>query len=262
MLPKLLDVPISTYLIVFAKIRRPSTMPSASTSRSFSSRMTSAASLATSVAESTEMPTSAACRASASFTPSPRKATPTAGLPLDADDPGLVLGADPREHRRRRDHRRELRVVEPVEVGAGQRTADRPGRGPGRPSTATAAIVPGDDLDGDPEAGQSLQGLGRIAAWAGRGTPAGRPAAGRARHRRSAWRARPPAGWRRRPPGCRRRTPRRARLAHAAGTPAQRSRTVSGAPLVTSVALTRGHRSRGRTPCAARGRTGSTASRV
>src|ERR1035437_3973720 len=76
MLPKLLDVPISTYLMVLAKIRRPSATPSASTSRSFSSRITSAASFATSVAESTEMPTSAACRASASLTPSPRKATP------------------------------------------------------------------------------------------------------------------------------------------------------------------------------------------
>ena len=34
MLPKLLDVPISTYLMVLAKIRRPSATPSASTSRS------------------------------------------------------------------------------------------------------------------------------------------------------------------------------------------------------------------------------------
>jgi hypothetical protein len=75
MLPKLLDVPMSTYLMVLAKMRRPSTTPSASTSRSFSSRITSAASLATSVAESTEMPTSAACRARASLTPSPRNAT-------------------------------------------------------------------------------------------------------------------------------------------------------------------------------------------
>ena len=75
MLPKLLDVPISTYLMVLAKIRRPSATPSARTSRSFSSRMTSAASLATSVAESTEIPTSAACSARASLTPSPRNAT-------------------------------------------------------------------------------------------------------------------------------------------------------------------------------------------
>ncbi len=61
--------------MVFAKIRLPPMTPSARTWRSFSRRMTSAASLATSVAESTEIPTSAACRASASFTPSPRKAT-------------------------------------------------------------------------------------------------------------------------------------------------------------------------------------------
>jgi hypothetical protein len=64
MLPKLLDVPLSTYLSVLAKIRLPSVTPSASTSRSLSSRITSAASLAT-VDQSTEMPMSAACRASA-----------------------------------------------------------------------------------------------------------------------------------------------------------------------------------------------------
>ena len=75
MFPKLLDVPISTYLMVLAKIRRPSATPVASTPRSFSSSTTSAASLATSVALSTEIPTSAACRASASLTPSPRKPT-------------------------------------------------------------------------------------------------------------------------------------------------------------------------------------------
>lgn len=62
-----------TYLIVLAKMRRPSTTPSARTPRSFSSRATSAASLATSVAVSTEMPTSASCRAIASLMPSPRK---------------------------------------------------------------------------------------------------------------------------------------------------------------------------------------------
>ena len=61
--------------MVFEKIRRPSMTPSASTPRSLSSSTTSAASFATSVPESTEMPTSAWCRATASFTPSPRKAT-------------------------------------------------------------------------------------------------------------------------------------------------------------------------------------------
>ena len=75
MLPKLLDVPIRTYLMVFAKIRRPSMTPSASTPRSLSSSTTSAASLATSVALSTEMPMSAACSARASLTPSPMNPT-------------------------------------------------------------------------------------------------------------------------------------------------------------------------------------------
>src|ERR1041385_6514704 len=59
MFPKLELVPIKTYFMVLAKIRRPSTTPSASTPRSFSSRITSAAALATSVAESTEMAASA-----------------------------------------------------------------------------------------------------------------------------------------------------------------------------------------------------------
>ena len=78
MFPKLLDVPMRTYFIVLAKIRRPSATPPASTSRLFSSRITSAESLATSVAVSTEIPTSAACSARASLTPSPRNATPRA----------------------------------------------------------------------------------------------------------------------------------------------------------------------------------------
>ena len=64
-----------TYLIVLAKMRRPSTTPSARMPRSLSSRTTAAASLATSAAESTEMPTSAWWSAIASLTPSPRKAT-------------------------------------------------------------------------------------------------------------------------------------------------------------------------------------------
>ena len=77
MFPKFDEVAISTYLSVLAKIRRPSMIPSASTPRSLSSSTMSAASFATSVADSTEMPTSAACRATASLTPSPRKATST-----------------------------------------------------------------------------------------------------------------------------------------------------------------------------------------
>ena len=77
MFPKFDDVAMSTYLRVLAKIRRPSMTPSASTPRSLSNRTMSAASLATSAAESTEIPTSAACSATASLTPSPRNATST-----------------------------------------------------------------------------------------------------------------------------------------------------------------------------------------
>ena len=75
MLPKFEDVAIRTYFMVLAKMRRPSMTPSASTPRSLSSSTTSAASLATSVPESTEIPTSAWCSATASLTPSPRNAT-------------------------------------------------------------------------------------------------------------------------------------------------------------------------------------------
>ena len=75
MLPKFDEVAINTYFMVLEKMRRPSITPSARTPRSLSSRTTSAASLATSVPESTEMPTSAWCSATASFTPSPRNAT-------------------------------------------------------------------------------------------------------------------------------------------------------------------------------------------
>ena len=75
MFPKFDEVAISTYLMVFAKIRRPSPMPVARMSRSFSSSTMSAASLATSVALSTEIPTSASWSATASLTPSPMKPT-------------------------------------------------------------------------------------------------------------------------------------------------------------------------------------------
>ena len=179
MLPKLLDVPISTYLMVLAKMRRPSATPSASTSRSFSSRMTSAASLATSVAESTEMPTSAACRASASLTPSPRNATPPPLRALHADDAGLVLRADPGEHggarrsprpARRRPARRARRRSAPPPSVEPEVVADLDRHG---------GVVAGDDLDRDAEAGQPLQraggvGLGRVEEHQEAGQAAGR----------------------------------------------------------------------------------------
>jgi hypothetical protein len=96
MLPKLLDVPISTYFIVFAKTRRPSATHPARTPRLFSNSRTSAASFATSVAVSTEMPTSAACKARASFTPSPRKATARPRLRRSRTTRAFCAGETPR----------------------------------------------------------------------------------------------------------------------------------------------------------------------
>ncbi len=75
MLPKFELLPISTYLVTFCTVRRPSITASCTTERSCSSRMRPAASLATSAALSTEMPTSAAWMAEASLIPSPRKPT-------------------------------------------------------------------------------------------------------------------------------------------------------------------------------------------
>lgn len=62
MFPKFELVPIITYFMILAKVRRPSRTPSTSTSRSFLRRMLDAASLAT----STDTPTSATCSEGAS----------------------------------------------------------------------------------------------------------------------------------------------------------------------------------------------------
>ena len=72
MLPKLALVVILMYFSVLANVRRPSSIPRRSTSRSGRSITTSALSRATSAAPSTEMPTSAARSAGASLMPSPR----------------------------------------------------------------------------------------------------------------------------------------------------------------------------------------------
>ena len=72
MLPKFELVPIMMYFMMLPKVRRPSSTPSCSTARSWSSMMMSATSLATSTAESTVSPTSAERREGASLMPSPR----------------------------------------------------------------------------------------------------------------------------------------------------------------------------------------------
>ena len=168
MLPKFDDVAISTYFMVLAKIRRPSMTPSASTPRSLSSSTMSAASLATSVAESTEMPTSAACRATASLTPSPRKATsaPRRRATLMIRDfwSGLT---------------RAKTVV--VGDGRGERVVVERARArhrSGRCSTSSAdvaahlgghgPVVAGDDLDRDAERGRAWRSTRRRPPSGGR----------------------------------------------------------------------------------------------
>ena len=205
MFPKFDDVPMSTYLIVFAKILRPSTTPSASTPRSFSRSTTSAASLATSVALSTEIPTSAACSATASFTPSPRtrrRHRPAA----PPDEASLLLRAHSGEDRRPRDLREKLVVVEastslPVRVPGG-----------GRPSSRAdllrhLGVVARDDLDGDAELVQPRDAIAAASPFGGSTNtryPGGR---GRARPPASAMPSRRPAGRRRPRRVHRRRTP-------------------------------------------------------
>ena len=74
-LPKLELAVMRMYFSMLLKVLRPSTTPSSSTIRLFSSRMMSAASLAMSTPPSTLMPMSAARSAGASLMPSPRKPT-------------------------------------------------------------------------------------------------------------------------------------------------------------------------------------------
>ena len=123
----------------------------------------SAASLATSVAESTEMPTSAACRATASLTPSPRKATSTPRAAGDLDDPRLLVGADPGEHGRARDGVATARRRRGCSISAPVRTALDVEPDVAAHLGRDGAVVAGDDLDRDAERselGDRLAGVG------------------------------------------------------------------------------------------------------
>ena len=75
MLPKFELAPMRTYFMILAKVRRPSSTPLATTSRSESSKMMSAAACATPLAPATDKPMSAAFNAGASLIPSPRNPT-------------------------------------------------------------------------------------------------------------------------------------------------------------------------------------------
>ena len=119
----------------------------------------SAASLATSVAESTEIPTSAWCSASASLTPSPRNATAEPASRwarrMRAFCSGLTLAKIVASV----DGGGDLRVVERVEVGAGERAARAEPQG-AADRLGDERVVAGDDLDGDAELGESCDRVG------------------------------------------------------------------------------------------------------
>ena len=83
--------------MMLAKVRRPSSTPSASTPRSGSSMIMSAAARATSVASSTDTPTSAARMAGASLIPSPMKPDGVTACLQRTDDAHLLVGRDARE---------------------------------------------------------------------------------------------------------------------------------------------------------------------
>ena len=237
MLPKLLEVPISTYLMVLAKIRRPSMTPSASTSRSFSSRITSAASLATSVAESTEMPTSAACRARASLTPSPRNATSPPVRRCTRTMRALCSGLT-------RANTRGRRRSAPASASSSAASMSRAGqrRAGGRPRSAqtfaaTAGLSPVTTLTVMPRPASRSSaargvGLGRVQEHQQAAEPqvvlVGRGDRRLARARR---------GWPRRRPGCPAANSASSAARAAAGTSAHRSKIASGAPLVMIMRL-------------------------
>ena len=167
MLPKFDDVAISTYLIVFAKMRRPSTTPSASTPRSLSSKMMSAASLATSVPLSTEIPTSAWCSATASLTPSPRNATSAPPARCTRTMRAFVSGPTRANTVVCVDGGGERVVVHRVDRGARQRA--RTSRPSSRQTvTRDLLAVAGDDLDVDAEAREPRERRGRARLWVGR----------------------------------------------------------------------------------------------
>ena len=116
----------------------------------------SAASLATSVAVWTEIPTSASWRATASLTPSPRKPTVEPIGSLGLDEPRLLLRGHACEDRRVRQRGRELRVVELIELGAGERPVDREAD-VGADLLRDAVVVAGDDLHLHVQASEAVE---------------------------------------------------------------------------------------------------------
>ena len=207
------------------------------------------------------MPTSAACRASASLTPSPRNATPSTAAALRAHDARLVLRADPREDVVVPIAAASCVVVKGVDVSAGQRAAAD------EPEVVAdldrdAALSPVTTLTAIPRAASRRSDLGGVELGRVEEHEEARPSS---RSRSSvAVAASLPAPARvatattRLPGG----ELGRERLRAAAGTSTQRSITVSGAPFViSSVARLRGSRDEDRDHHGGRGRTAARAKR-
>ena len=145
------------YLIMLAKVLRPSITPSSSTIRLFSSRMMSAASLAMSTAVSTEMPMSAVRSAGASLMPSPMKPTMWPLAFKRSHDALLVGGRQLGEHVVRLHALRQFRVAHALHVRAEQDTVRLQAHLPadlGRHQF----VVAGQHLDRHAMLGQRLQG--------------------------------------------------------------------------------------------------------
>ena len=174
MLPKLLLAPMRTYLRMLAKTFRPSTTPSSSTSRDFSSRIMSADSLAISTAVSTLMPDVGRVQGRGVVDAVAHEAHGVLAGLQGLDDALLVGGRDAGEQRGLLRRVRQLRVGHLLDLAAEQHELG------GQPDfladlAGDQVVVARDDLDGDAVA---LQGLDR-----GRGRVLGRVEEGR--HSRS-----------------------------------------------------------------------------
>ena len=162
-----------------------------------------------------------------------------ARAPRDLDQPRLLIGPDAREDRGAGNRRGERVVVELLDLAAGQDAVDRDAD-VAADLGGDGAVVAGDDLDRDAEAGELARWLRPRRPSAGRRTSGTRRAADRFHPRQSAQSS---AGRAARRDGDHARAigeePLEHAVAAASGTSAQRASTASGAPLVISVTSVR-----------------------
>ena len=208
------------------------------------------------------MPTSAACSATASLTPSPRKATSAPVRRATLMMPRLLVGADPGEDRRRRGSPRRARRRRARSSSAPVRTPSTVEPDVAADLGGDDAVVAGDDLHRRCRARASLA-IDAPASAFGRSTKVRKPASRRSRSSRGDRLGQ--SGGRRGgdgdDAGAVGEQARRARPCAAAGTSTQRARTASGAPLVISIVRAVGRPDERRTRAGARGRRAARPSR-